>query len=312
MSSRHKPNVTVLMSVFDGARHLRAAIKSVLDQTQEDFELLIIDDGSTDSSAAIVARFKDSRIRLLRQTNRGLVASLNRGISEARGSLIARLDADDLSNPTRLEKQSAFLDAHPAIVMVGSSVAVLDSENRALGSYQLLLNDPELRAELLLRNPFAHGSVMYRTSEVRSVNGYRKEYPHAEDYDLWRRLARVGKMANIADLLYTYRENPAGVSHSNRQSQQAVRDEIRAELWQHPSDFLGHKPLMSILSGYRSDELRSKLIRNHVSLTREAWRRGHRRIALRSMAELATASPALSSQAFRALAKRRMATRSPR
>lgn len=204
------PRTSVLMPVRDGTAFLEEALHSILRQTDGDFELLAIDDGSTDDTPSILARHAalDRRIRVIRTPPCGIVAALNLGLAEARGRYVARMDADDVAAPGRLARQITLLDATPTIAVVASGWRVIDP----VGSVRRTIRPPaspgELRAELGRRNCLAHASVTFRRDVVREIGGYRPAFRLAEDYDLWLRLSeRCGIMA-VPDLLLDHREHP--------------------------------------------------------------------------------------------------------
>jgi hypothetical protein len=190
--------VTVLIAVFDGGDLLHRAVESVLAQTYEDFELLIVDDASTDGAVARLPA--DPRIRIVRnERNRGQVPSLNRGLDEARGTYIARLDADDVMLPTRLERQVAVLDAEPSVALVGTWLEVVDGDGR---HWSTLRGDVRSYADFVCailtdRIPFGHPSLMYRLKDVRALGGYDETLAPSEDKDLYRRLALERKDARV-------------------------------------------------------------------------------------------------------------------
>ncbi|MGH8676596.1 MAG: glycosyltransferase family 2 protein [Burkholderiales bacterium] len=223
------PAVTVLTPVFNGGRFLRSAIESVLRQTFADFELLVIDDGSTDGSADIVRSFSDPRIRLLQlPTNKGLVFAVNLGLREARAPLVARLDADDLAMPERLERQLAFLDANPPIAVVGSWVALIDETDRAFMTSKFPVAPQEIYRALLVQNCLNHSCATFRKAAVESVGGYRAlSAGHPEDYDLWLRLAERFELANLPEVLGCYRIHPAQITQRNYVRQRAAGNTLR-------------------------------------------------------------------------------------
>jgi len=201
------PDVTVLMAVYNGERHLRAAIDSVLAQTLRDFEFVIVDDGSTDGSQRIVESYEDARIRLLiHDRNRGLPAALNTGLAAARGELVARQDQDDLSDARRLESQAAFLQARPQVALLGTQAFAADESGRRVGVVNRPLSSAAIRWHALVDNPFIHTSVMFRRSIVREeLRGYDASLAHCEDYDLWTRLLERHDGRNLDARLVTYR-----------------------------------------------------------------------------------------------------------
>jgi glycosyltransferase involved in cell wall biosynthesis len=199
------PRVSVVMPVYNGERYLREAMDSILTQTFTGFELLVIDDGSTDGSAGIVRSYSDSRIRLVANpTNEGLAAVRNRGIDESRGELLAWLDADDISLPTRLAEQVQALDGDPALALCGTWVRTLGSAGEEEWRYPT--DSSFLRCRLLFDGPFATSSVMLRRSVLmREGLRFDAEFPPAEDYEVWERLSRVHRVCNLPQVLVRYR-----------------------------------------------------------------------------------------------------------
>lgn len=204
MSGPGAPEVTVLMSVHNGEDHLKKALDSILAQTLRDFELLVIDDGSTDGTPAILAACGDPRIKVVRQENRGLAAALNRGLDLARGRYVARMDADDVCLPERLERQVAFMEAHPEVAISGGWV-------RAQGggrdqAWRCPTHAAEVRCRLLFHSVLAHPSVMIRKEAVlREGLYYDEAFRYAQDYDLWQRASRRLGVANLGEVLLDYR-----------------------------------------------------------------------------------------------------------
>lgn len=203
------PRVTVLMPVYNGERFLRGALESILSQTFTDFEFLIIDDGSTDQSAEIVRTYNDSRIRLVQnESNLKLTASLNRGLSLARGEYIARMDADDVCMPERLEKQVRFLDENQHVDILGTDVEMIDHAGALwLGSkpFRLPRKHGAIRWMLYFVCPIYHPTVMMRRTVMDSLDGYSLDFPYAEDYDLWLRAAAQVQIGNVPDILLKLR-----------------------------------------------------------------------------------------------------------
>lgn len=209
------PRITVAMAVYNNAPFLAEAIESILGQTFGDFEFLIVNDGSTDDSGAIIDLHaaRDQRIRAIHQPNRGLVASLNLMIGEARAPLIARMDGDDISLPERFERQLAFLDANPDYGVVGTSTHDIDEQGRLSLNLDFHPLDHDAFLAALETGPWlCHPSVIIRTDIVRAVGGYRAPFRHCEDYDLWLRLSERTKLCTIADRLFHYRRSDTQVS----------------------------------------------------------------------------------------------------
>ena len=226
-----QPSVSIVLSVYNGAMYLRESLDSLLNQSFKDFELIIINDGSTDDTAKILSSYKDDRIKMYEQDNLGLVSALNRGIGLASGKYIARQDADDKSEPKRLERQVASLEDNTELVVIGSSMSVMDETSKKKHVHKVLLNDPELKQELLVRSPFAHGSVMFKKDAFNRAGRYRQnEYP-AEDYGLWLRLSEFGNFANFDSPLYVYRESDRSISSQNAELQDTRKHEIQNMAW---------------------------------------------------------------------------------
>jgi glycosyltransferase involved in cell wall biosynthesis len=260
------PLISVVMPVRNGARWLSEAIDSVIRQTLPDLELLVIDDGSTDETPKILNDWsrRDGRIRVLRQHECGLVATLNRGLTEASGTLLARLDADDRAAPTRLERQVRLLDNNPGIGLLGSWAQRIDEHGRPRGHLRPE-TQPEKIADILTRiNPFVHSSIMLRTAIARDLGGYRAAFEAAEDYDLWLRMSEVTLLANVAETLVQYRRHDANVtarrairqSFSVRLAQRAAR--IRRECGCDPATNLATAPdwrLPEALNSFYADDV---------------------------------------------------------
>ncbi len=197
-----KEKITVLMPVFNAALHLREAMESILAQTFGDFEFLIIDDGSTDDTVAIIRSFSDKRIRLVcHDENKGIRDTLNEGINLANTELIARMDADDISHPWRLEKQADFLSNHPDHAMVCALAKVIDEDRNFIQPYDPYQQD--LYYGLFFDCYICHPAVMYRKRCVEAVGKYAMEY--AEDFDLWWQLSRRYKIHLMREPLLLYR-----------------------------------------------------------------------------------------------------------
>ncbi len=202
--------ISVVLPVYNCPDYIGVAIKSILDQTFENFEFVIIDDGSTDNTPEIIQTFTDPRIRFFQQQNQGLAATLNRGIELARGKYIARQDQDDISMPERLAKQVKYLDSHPECGMVGTWAEIWEEEKKTERAIRPPGDNAILQYELLFKNPFVHSSMMLRKSALEQVGGYStdRERQPPEDYELWLRIAHEYEVANIPEILQIYREIP--------------------------------------------------------------------------------------------------------
>ena len=225
------PLVTVLMPVRNAAQYLEEAMRSLRRQTLPGFRILAIDDGSTDDSVQILGQFAGSNLEVVARPHRGLVATLNEGVALASTPYIARMDADDRSLEGRLEAQLAFLQAHPEHVLVGTARTVIGPDGRRICELPVLTEDLAIRRALAVANCFVHGSVMFRRETAVRAGGYRGEARFIEDYDLWRRLAELGKLANLPQQLYGWRANPHGESRSNRELQRQAGEALADEIW---------------------------------------------------------------------------------
>ena len=213
-----RPMITVLMAVYNGEKFLKEAMESILNQTYKDFEFLIINDGSTDKSVEIIESFNDPRIRLVHnEKNLKLIASLNKGISLARGKYIARMDCDDISMPERFEKEVEFLENHSDYGMVGTCYNIIDAQGKVQRNVSYPSNPDLIKLFLSLTCPLVHGSVMIR-AELLKKNLYgSNDFSAVEDYELWTRIAEKSKIYNIPEHLFRYRIY--GESFSDSKSQ---------------------------------------------------------------------------------------------
>lgn len=212
------PPVTVLMPVYNGADYLAESIDTILGQTLRDFEFLIINDGSKDGSQAILEAYtaRDPRIRVVQQPNMGLAATLNKGLSMARSDFVARQDQDDLSAPERLEKQLAWMQAHPDCALLGSRARIWADRTPTDRTHDHPTANAVLKLDLLFNNPFVHSSVMLRRQAVLDLGGYctdRSRQP-PEDYELWARIGRSARIANLPERLLVYREAAQSMSRT--------------------------------------------------------------------------------------------------
>ena len=226
------PMVSVVMAVKNGGQIMREAIDSILNQTFTDFEFIIINDGSTDETLEVLAEYSDPRIQVYSQENQGVARSANRGIALARGFYIARQDHDDISLPTRLEKQVAYLDAHPECGLLGTAAEIWSSSGPTGRYHDHPTNSSLLKFELIFNNPFVHTSWMFRSNVISQVGYYSidalREPP--EDYEYVSRIAREYDVANLADVLTIYREMANSLSSEIRPDQKAKSQTFKSRL----------------------------------------------------------------------------------
>ena len=210
------PHVTVLMAVYNNERFLREAVDSILSQTFTDFEFLIINDGSTDRSREIILTYNDPRIRLVDNAeNIGLTKSLNKGLALARGELIARLDADDISHYSRLEKQVRFMSDNTDIALVGTQARIIDIDGKVLRAIADIRMQSAIAINwgLIFGNPFIHSSVLIRRRVIwELLGGYDETYRYNQDFELWSRLLADFRATNIPEPLIDYRSHSESIA----------------------------------------------------------------------------------------------------
>ena len=222
------PKVTVLMSVYNGEKYLREAINSILNQTFKNFEFLIINDGSTDRTMEILQCYQDPRIKVLNnQKNMGLTKSLNKGLELAGGEYIARMDADDISTPDRLEKQVTYMDAHPEKALLAGSAIVIDSNGNTMTLWQYPTEPRLLCWSLLFGNPFIHSTVMLRSAVLRTHRlSYDGTLSHGQDCDLWQKISQLSSVANLAEVIIHRREHQENISARNSREQKKTQSMV--------------------------------------------------------------------------------------
>jgi glycosyltransferase involved in cell wall biosynthesis len=199
-----KPLISVILPVYNGQKYLNQAIDSILCQTYADFELIVIDDGSTDATGSIMGAYRDPRIRYVRQENTGIGGALRHGCNLAGGTYFARMDADDICFPNRLEIQKKYLDDNPDTVLVSSAVVYIDDSGNAIGRSFPYTSDSVIRKKLQTMNPVCHPGVMMRTEAYKKSVGYLDIQPF-EDHILWLSMSRTGKLHNFRFPLLYYR-----------------------------------------------------------------------------------------------------------
>jgi glycosyltransferase involved in cell wall biosynthesis len=267
------PLISVVLPVFNAEKYVTEAVQSILDQTFSNFELILINDGSTDGSLKILKKFKknDNRVVLISRKNKGLVASLNEGISLARGEWIARMDADDIALPQRFECQLKWLDETQADIC-GSWVRFFGaSDNRIM---KHAVSDEAIKTELLFCCAFAHPTVIMRTKLIRELR-YDKDWDKAEDYELWVRAACSNlKMTNIPIVLLLYRQHETQISNKSSILQQELSQDIRRIYWSNLSTSLGINmdEINNILSLWSPSKSKFNLQEVHAIISKLAYR----------------------------------------
>ncbi len=216
------PTVSIIISVYNSEVHIRESIESILGQSFTDFEVIVIDDASTDATSEILHEYteKDARVRSFRnEQNLGLTKSLNKAIRESSGTYIARMDADDIAYPERFEKQVAFLSSCPNYGLVGSWAIVIDNQGKEIDQYQWETKDGEIRKNLIKYNCIIHPSIMMRAEVLEIVGYYDETFRYAQDYDLFFRIVRHFKVQNIAEPLIKYRIGTSSITGSKNRAQ---------------------------------------------------------------------------------------------
>ena len=214
------PGVSVILPVYNSVRYIEDAVRSILCQTMNDFELLLLDDGSVDGTEELVRQLaaQDERIHLVQRENRGLIATLNEGLALARSPLIARMDADDIALPHRLARQYDYMQRHPDVVAVGSDVRFMDEQGRCYRTKKVPVGEA-VEDAWRWGCPLVHPTVMMRAEAVRRAGGYSSAFPSAEDYALWLRLLAFGVVDNIPEVLLQYRVHGESISHTSARQQ---------------------------------------------------------------------------------------------
>ena len=287
------PTVSVVMSIYRDRPFVAQAVQSILDQTFDDFELIVVDDGSDDGSYDVVAGFSDPRLRIIRQTNRGLVGALNTGVRVARAPLIARQDADDVSLPNRLEREVAYMSARPRCTVVGTFFRYVDE--RTLEPTGTTITSVTKHLDIVrcmyFDNPIGHGTALVRRAAILEIGGYSDAFGPNEDYDLWRRLvAAGGRMGIIPEVHYLYRVNSSGISSTSQELQHRLFAELLETVWRGRIHFKGVVQIVADGRYYRRldspfrDTVHRQYTSNQLRLTVEFLGRRHFYTGLHTLA----------------------------
>lgn len=289
---RNPPSLSVVMTVFNGERHLSEAIDSLVRQSFDDFEIIIVNDGSTDGTGAIIQQFavSDSRIRYVDLAHIGRVEALNTGCRLAQGKFIAIMDADDIALPDRFACQMDFLATHPSVVLLGTGVQKVSSDGRCFATVMFPTQSEEIKRSLVSQGCFAHSTVVMAREAVFAVGAYRKAFPPAEDYDLWLRLAERYAVANLPQALVKYRAHPDQVSSTNLEqhtlsvlgAQIAARS--RRENGFDPTDNLERITAEFLeQNGVSREEINRFIVTAYLSTSLTIWRCGAHDLSIRML-----------------------------
>ena len=299
-------SISVLLPVYNAGPPLRQAIDSVLAQDHLDFELIVIEDCSTDGSAGVIRDYaaRDGRVRAVyHRQNAGLAATLNEGLQLAGGELVARMDQDDESLPNRLSVQARFMAERPEVAVAGSHVYYMGPRRSADRLFEVPTEPDEIRRVLPAYNPMYHPSVIMRRDEIRELGGYRAEFKNAEDYDLWFRASKAFDIANVPQPLLRYRFSLSGMTLSRKWEQlfyvylaQTANEEGVASLgeaWERASTRLRETDRAEFF-GYVTRGTMTELAalgqwRDAAAMTRRFAAEVGQRNALRLLGELASA-----------------------
>lgn len=234
------PKVSIITTTYNGEKYLDKFISSILSQTFDNFEFIIVDDGSTDRTLHMLQQVEDPRIRIIKQNNQGQVNALITGIEHAQGELIARIDQDDYSLPERLMRQVKFMDAHPNTTLCSSRFQELYNGNLTPQKVQFAQTDTEIKKIISYFNPFAHSAVMFRRKSYLQIGGYNKNFLIAMDYDLFIRLMEIGEAHNIDKVLTVVRMHDE--SFSTKKSRVKTLESLKIR-WRAYTGFGGY-PLL--------------------------------------------------------------------
>ena len=218
--------VSIIMPVYNGEEYVEVAIDSIRNQSYKNWELILINDGSTDNTENIINQYADSRLKYIKnETNLGLIATLNKAISFCDGEYIARMDADDICEKERLSKQVNFLDKNPSIAMCGTNAIVIDEHGNKKGNIVNVSSNDYIQINLLFSVPIVHPTVMFRSQILRNYQ-YNPIYKHIEDYELWCRIADEYKICNLSSKLLEYRWHTSNVSVLHNKQQENLKNKV--------------------------------------------------------------------------------------
>jgi glycosyltransferase involved in cell wall biosynthesis len=210
----HNPKISVIMSVCNGEEYLREAIESILNQSFNDFEFIIVNDGSNDNTLDIIKSYDDKRIRIINNAqNIGLTKSLNKALKVAKSQYIARQDADDISLSNRFEQQVRYLDTHPEVMLLGTNVFLIDELGK-IKEKRIILTKPNLK-NLSQLNHFNHGTTMFRKKVINSLGVYNELFKYCQDYELWIRITKKYEVSNLQNALYMLRHHNKSIGYKH-------------------------------------------------------------------------------------------------
>lgn len=285
--SFEEPKITVLIPAFNAQAFLHEALDSICNQDFDDFECLIVNDGSTDSTPEIIDQYvnKDRRFRVINKNNGGILTAMNVGLEAAKGKYIARMDTDDVSMPHRLRLQAKVLDKSPECVLVSGGIELIDMDGSFMSTDHPPLNDIDIRQSLYCGNPLYHPSVMFRKEEMLKAGGYigGEKAEHCEDFHLWLRLADIGKIAAVPQVVLRYRINPDSLTAKYRVYQDQMITAMIDRLWDSSKpQIVDHSNLRDTLIEYGNIQphsyarsVQTRVLNDCMELVKQFWKRGH-------------------------------------
>lgn len=260
MSSDTTAAIDVLITVYNGESYISQTLDSVIAQTFTDWRLIVVDDLSTDRTAAIVSDYarRDQRILLVKGEHKGIAAAANIGLAYVTAPLIARLDGDDIALPERLQVQFDYLQQHPDVLAVGSDVMLINEHNKPLRRRKAPTGWENIREILKTRNCMCHPSATIRSEALRRIGGYREKFRNSLDYDLWLRISEIGKIENISQDLLLYRRHASQVSASGNAHRQTIYSV--GAVTDHFLRNYGFGELQTVVDEANNDDLVEKLL----------------------------------------------------
>lgn len=294
-----RPEITVLIPVYNGEKYLEQSLESVLNQTFKDFEVLVIDDGSTDDSIRILKRFAiiDDRVRVIQKQNTGLIDTLNYGLAESVGKWIARMDQDDIAFPRRLELQHEKVDSDSSLVLVGGNFETINEANQKTRTYRL----PHLHSQLVerlyrLQGFFPHSSAMFNSEIARQIGGYEPQALYNEDWDLWLRLSAQGKIGLVSETIISIRKHSLQMtanSGSYVPQEEAYISSTLHLIKRHLSDNpvllnMDRQALTALVRETKSYKRFSKVVEMQRCIRSENTRKNHLMIICRTLIQIDT------------------------
>lgn len=290
-----KPRISVVMPVYNAEPYLSLALDSIVQQTFQDFEFIIVNDGSTDGSQAILDAYakRDQRIKVVTQKNSGVVASANRAAELAQGEYIARMDADDVSLLNKLEQLIATADKHPDAIVICGGTEAIDKDGEFVYRHTVPIRDEDIKLALHFRNPLANGATLVKKSAFDAVGGFSDVF--AEDCHLWIKLASEGKFVGTGSIVYRWRVNPTGLTSSNALLSIQKELEYCDGLWEklYPS-VVSRRDIVAGLRYYETQPAKHKNAYSHAfvaDISKIAFRfarKGHFLLAIRQLTALMT------------------------